>query len=145
MGGTQTAFDRCVALFTPPNSPGQRRPGEVISNPLASFEVQSIMTIYDTREGVRIGMNDRNVGHWNRWGPFLAERAWGTVREDYSAGGDAWGYFPHDHARARTYRWNADGIRGRTMPGNSCDWSPDSKELAYSKQDGSILRVDANT
>src|SRR5439155_1754191 len=49
---------------------------------------------------------------WHFWGPYLAERAWGTVREDYSANGDAWNYFPHDHARSRTYRWNEDGIGG---------------------------------
>ncbi len=49
---------------------------------------------------------------WRLWGPYLAERAWGTVREDYSAGGDAWEYFPHDHARSRAYRWNEDGLLG---------------------------------
>jgi hypothetical protein len=49
---------------------------------------------------------------WHFWGPYLAERAWGTVREDYSANGDAWNYFPHDHARSRVYRWNEDGIGG---------------------------------
>ena len=70
------------------------------------------MNIYDTREGVRLPMNRQRMGHWNRWGPFLAERAWGTVREDYSADGDAWRYFPHDHARSRAYRWNEDGIAG---------------------------------
>ena len=49
---------------------------------------------------------------WTRWGPYLSERAWGTVREDYSADGDAWGYLPHDHARSRAYRWNEDGLAG---------------------------------
>lgn len=49
---------------------------------------------------------------WHLWGPYLSERAWGTVREDYSANGDAWNYFPHDHARSRTYRWGEDGIGG---------------------------------
>src|SRR3954449_7182185 len=49
---------------------------------------------------------------WRLWGPYLAERAWGTVREDYSAGGDAWDHFPHDHARSRAYRWNEDGLLG---------------------------------
>jgi len=49
---------------------------------------------------------------WQRWGTYLAERQWGTVREDYSAGGDAWDYFPHDHARSRAYRWSEDGIAG---------------------------------
>lgn len=49
---------------------------------------------------------------WYEWGPYLAERAWGTVREDYSADGNAWDYFPHDHARSRAYRWNEDGMAG---------------------------------
>jgi hypothetical protein len=50
--------------------------------------------------------------HWKRWGPYLSERAWGTVREDYSPYGGAWDYFPHDHARSRAYRWNEDGLAG---------------------------------
>ncbi|MBI1356566.1 MAG: glucosidase [Acidobacteria bacterium] len=50
--------------------------------------------------------------HWKRWGPYLSERAWGTVREDYSAGGDVWESFPHDHARSRAYRWTEDGLGG---------------------------------
>ena len=54
---------------------------------------------------------DRDV-HWKRWGPYLSERQWGTVREDYSANGDAWGYFTHDHSRSRAYRWGEDGIAG---------------------------------
>ncbi len=49
---------------------------------------------------------------WRSWGPYLSERAWGTVREDYSADGDAWDFFPHDHARSRVYRWNEDGMAG---------------------------------
>jgi hypothetical protein len=49
---------------------------------------------------------------WDRWGPYLSERAWGTVREDYSADGNAWGFFPYDHARSRAYRWNEDGMAG---------------------------------
>ncbi len=49
---------------------------------------------------------------WYHWGPYLSERAWGTVREDYSAGGEAWDYFPHDHARSRAYRWGDDGMAG---------------------------------
>ncbi len=49
---------------------------------------------------------------WKKWGPYLSERQWGTVREDYSANGDAWNYFPHDHARSRAYRWGEDGLGG---------------------------------
>jgi hypothetical protein len=54
----------------------------------------------------------RGRAPWRRWGPYLSERAWGTVREDYSADGAAWEYFPHDHARSRAYRWNEDGLAG---------------------------------
>ena len=53
-----------------------------------------------------------NANPWYEWGPYLSERAWGTVREDYSASGDAWDSFPHDHARSRAYRWNEDGMAG---------------------------------
>src|SRR5689334_6831735 len=49
---------------------------------------------------------------WRKWGPYLSERQWGTVREDYSPGGDAWDYFTHDHARSRAYRWGEDGLAG---------------------------------
>src|SRR3954470_253584 len=49
---------------------------------------------------------------WRRWGTYLAERAWGTVREDYSADGDAWTYFPYEHARSRAFRWSEDGLAG---------------------------------
>src|SRR5579864_9768851 len=49
---------------------------------------------------------------WKKWGPYLSERQWGTVREDYSETGDAWDYFSHDHARSRAYRWGEDGIAG---------------------------------
>ncbi len=65
-----------------------------------------------TAEGRRLDEARRRVKHWKRWGPYLAERAWGSVREDYSADGDAWRYFPHDHARSRAYRWNEDGLAG---------------------------------
>src|SRR4029077_20537503 len=60
----------------------------------------------------RLLENHAGKANWQRWGPYLSERAWGTVREDYSANGDAWNYFPHDHARSRVYRWNEDGIAG---------------------------------
>jgi hypothetical protein len=56
----------------------------------------------------------REASPWYQWGPYLAERAWGGVREDYTAGGDAWNSFPHDHARSRAYRWNEDGMAGVT-------------------------------
>src|SRR5882762_9232680 len=49
---------------------------------------------------------------WFKWGPYLSERQWGTVREDYSKDGNAWEYFPHEHARSRAYRWGEDGLAG---------------------------------
>ena len=65
-----------------------------------------------TREEQRLAESRDRSAHWKRWGPYLSERAWGTVREDYSAGGTAWDHLPHDHARSRAYRWNEDGIAG---------------------------------
>ena len=65
-----------------------------------------------TAEGVRLEASRQRTQHWKRWGPYLSERAWGSVREDYSPGGTAWEYFPHDHARSRAYRWNEDGLAG---------------------------------
>jgi Glycosyl hydrolase family 63 C-terminal domain len=64
-----------------------------------------------TAEGRRLAEIGNGV-KWRRWGPYLSERQWGTVREDYSANGDAWNYFPHDQARSRAYRWGEDGIAG---------------------------------
>ena len=65
-----------------------------------------------TNEEQRLQASVEREVHWKRWGPYLSERQWGTVREDYSANGDAWSYFPHDHARSRAYRWGEDGIGG---------------------------------
>jgi len=65
-----------------------------------------------TKEEIRLTEDRDRKRHWKRWGPYLSERAWGTVREDYSSDGNVWDYFPHDHARSRTYRWNEDGIAG---------------------------------
>ena len=65
-----------------------------------------------TKEELRLAQSRDRSAHWKRWGPYLSERAWGTVREDYSADGSAWEYLPHDHARSRAYRWNEEGIAG---------------------------------
>jgi hypothetical protein len=65
-----------------------------------------------TQEEIRLAESGAKKKHWKRWGPYLSERAWGTVREDYSAYGTPWEYFPHDHARSRVYRWNEDGLAG---------------------------------
>jgi hypothetical protein len=65
-----------------------------------------------TVEESRLADDAARKENWKRWGPYLAERQWGTVREDYSGSGDAWNYFPHDHARLRAYRWGEDGLLG---------------------------------
>jgi hypothetical protein len=69
-------------------------------------------TVDRTAEGGRLHACYREGAPWLRWGPYLAERQWGTVREDYSHDGDAWSYFSHDQARSRAYRWGEDGIAG---------------------------------
>ena len=65
-----------------------------------------------TPEHLRLQEHESKQADWKRWGPYLSERQWGTVREDYSERGSAWDFFPHDHARSRTYRWGEDGILG---------------------------------
>src|SRR5216110_2682358 len=65
-----------------------------------------------TAEAVRLAEDGARRKNWKRWGTYLAERQWGTVREDYSADGECWEYFPHDHARSRAYRWGEDGLLG---------------------------------
>jgi len=65
-----------------------------------------------TQEEIRLSDSGTRKKHWKRWGPYLSERAWGTVREDYSPYGNAWEFFSHDHARSRAYRWNEDGLAG---------------------------------
>src|ERR1700722_19694024 len=77
-----------------------RPPRRPIPHPLA-----------ETAEGRRLDATRRGIG-WRGWGPYLSERQWGTVREDYSENGTAWDYFPHDHARSRAYRWGEDGLAG---------------------------------
>src|SRR5581483_9997107 len=64
------------------------------------------------KEEQRLKETRERQSNWKRWGPYISERQWGTVREDYSADGSAWDYFPHDHARSRVYRWGEDGIAG---------------------------------
>src|ERR1043165_6165639 len=63
-------------------------------------------------ETLRLREDARREKNWKRWGPYLSERQWGTVREDYSPWGTCWEYFPHDHARSRAYRWGEDGLLG---------------------------------
>jgi len=70
------------------------------------------MARLQSKEDQRLEEDRARKRYWKRWGPYLSERQWGTVREDYSPGGTAWEYFPHDHARSRAYRWGEDGIGG---------------------------------
>jgi hypothetical protein len=65
-----------------------------------------------TEAGRRLEACARAAVPWKKWGPYLSERQWGTVREDYSPGGDAWDHFTHDQARSRAYRWGEDGLGG---------------------------------
>ena len=68
----------------------------------------------ETAEQIRLREEAERLRNWKRWGPYLSERQWGTVREDYSGDGDAWRYFPHEQARSRAYRWGEDGLLGFT-------------------------------
>src|SRR5215469_13639277 len=65
-----------------------------------------------TAEHVRLEEAREQIAPWKKWGPYLSERQWGTVREDYSESGDAWNYLSHDQARSRAYRWGEDGLAG---------------------------------
>ncbi len=76
------------------------------------FESTSIRHQAATAEDRRLEAAHSRSEDWQRWGPYLSERQWGTVREDYSAHGDSWFFFPHDHARSRAYRWGEDGLLG---------------------------------
>ncbi|GAA4668567.1 MGH1-like glycoside hydrolase domain-containing protein [Frondihabitans cladoniiphilus] len=88
-----------------------------VSSPAA--EPESSPDVAVAAERARLASADAGGDGWRDWGPYLAERAWGTVREDYSATGDAWTSFPHDHARSRAYRWNEDGMAGFSDAGQN--------------------------
>src|SRR6516225_11135555 len=70
------------------------------------------MTYFETIEQKRLDEEHEHGIPWKKWGPYLSERQWGTVREDYSIDGNAWDYFSHDQARSRAYRWGEDGLAG---------------------------------
>src|SRR4051794_34184748 len=76
----------------------------------AHFNTRRAMAL--TQEGIRLRQAERKQSSWKKWGPYLSERQWGTVREDYSDNGDAWNFFTHDQARSRAYRWGEDGLAG---------------------------------
>ena len=88
-----------------------------------------------TAEQDRLDEVNAGISDWRRWGTYLSERAWGTVREDYSADGEAWSNFPFEHSRSRAYRWNEDGMAGwcdreLSRPGVSGD-SRSWEDLSY--------------
>lgn len=80
-------------------------PGLKSTDPFADKDYKSV-------EEKRLEEDQAKEKHWKRWGPYVAERQWATVREDYSGNGDAWTHFPHEHARSRAYRWGEDGLGG---------------------------------
>ncbi len=84
---------------------------------MALMTMQQVKVEYYAAVGAeahRLAQDSQRLANWKRWGPYLSERQWGTVREDYSPDGSCWGYFPHDHARSRAYRWGEDGLLGIT-------------------------------
>ena len=92
----------------PARPPPSRPPSVLVKNEIPNEPPRAVR---DTVEGMRLAQIEQGTD-WRAWGPYLSERQWGTVREDYSADGDAWLYFPHDQARSRAYRWGEDGIGG---------------------------------
>src|SRR5262245_8483843 len=89
-----------------PGAPGVRSVGG--PNPMTQPDPHPTLNA----ESERLRQSAERSTHWKRWGPYLSERQWATVREDYSAHGTAWEHFPHDHARSRAYRWGEDGLLG---------------------------------
>jgi hypothetical protein len=87
-------------------------PGEVDAEPRRDYKRRAPKRAPASTEEARLEEIRQHEVPWRKWGPYLAERQWGTVREDYSQGGDAWGYFSHDQARSRAYRWGEDGLGG---------------------------------
>jgi len=83
---------------------------------LLRLNVRFRMEISETAEYARLAAARDGRAPWKAWGPYVSERAWGTVREDYSPNGKAWEYFPHDHARSRAYRWSEDATTHDERP-----------------------------
>ncbi|KAF8308384.1 hypothetical protein DL93DRAFT_2064037 [Clavulina sp. PMI_390] len=133
-GSTPLKIDIPGARPATPSRPIPKRgqPTEPIAGGLPS-SVQSgnsiprilnkLGTHYASVEEYRLDQDRERERHWKRWGPYLSERQWATVREDYSADGDAWSHFPHDHARSRAYRWGEDGIGGISDNHGRLCWS----------------------
>jgi hypothetical protein len=96
-----------------------------LSTPDIHREETPMMTAARGAEARRLEEARERDVPWRKWGPYLSERQWGTVREDYSDGGDAWNYFTHDQARSRAYHWGEDGLAGvSTTSSGSASRSP---------------------
>ncbi|EJF65137.1 hypothetical protein DICSQDRAFT_79030 [Dichomitus squalens LYAD-421 SS1] len=101
----------------PPKMPTEQTPPkqshpDVDTRPFRQRIAEKLGENYHGTERFRLDQDNKKERHWKRWGPYLSDRQWATVREDYSANGDAWSHFPHEHARSRVYRWGEDGIAG---------------------------------
>src|SRR5258708_33709098 len=82
---------------------------------------------------------------WRKWGPYVSERQWGTVREDYSSDGDAWNHFPHEHAPSRAYRWGEDGIGGVLGAGQRrCGAAPPLDRTGPKLEESVVLLTDSS-
>ena len=99
-------------MSRPTVTPRHRRKSRRVRHPNALPDVLPEDYEFATAEHRRLWEQKHGSPDWQAWGPYLSERQWGTVREDYSPGGTAWEYFPHDHARSRAYRWGEDGLLG---------------------------------
>ena len=98
--------------------------------------------MHPNAERTRLAADARREKNWKRWGPYLSERQWGTVREDYSPDGDCWDYFPHDHARSRAYRWGEDGLARHHRPRVPAVFRAGAVERQGSDPQGAALRPD---
>src|SRR5215475_9563916 len=87
--------------------------GRLVTRPPCLVDSQTVKGETMTAEQTRLDDDRDRAIRWKKWGPYLSERQWGTVREDYSETGNAWDYFTHDQARSRAYRWGEDGLAGQ--------------------------------
>jgi hypothetical protein len=101
-----------MVAFLASSAAGLRDWSDVLCRWWLDPQLSRAVGVVMTQEEARLAADRDRTAYWKRWGPYLSERQWGTVREDYSANGTAWEYFPHDHARSRAYRWGEDGIAG---------------------------------
>ena len=116
---------RAIRTTTPATSPTATRARRRTTSSArpscrCSDESADCGAVAATEEHERLEQARTGAVPWKAWGPYLSERQWGTVREDYSAGGDAWSYFSHDQARSRAYRWGEDGIAGSATSASGC-------------------------